>query len=56
MMPFCPVCLFGEFSVAAVQAALWLNGMHFPASVGYMLPNKLSDVEVIGYFCVLKEN
>ena len=48
MMPFCPV--------AAVQAALWLNDMHFTAFVVYMLPNELSDVEVNGYVCVLKKN
>jgi hypothetical protein len=31
MMPFCPVCLFGEFSVAAMQAAVveWHAFSHF---------------------------
>ena len=55
MMPFCPVCLFGEFSVAAIQAALveWHAFSHFCGI--YMLPNELSDVEVNGYVCVLKE-
>jgi len=55
MMPFYPVCLFVEFSVAAMQAALWLNVMHFLLVV-YMLPNVLSDVDVNSYVCVLKEN